>query len=281
MRVDRHESETSSWEVARRPARTELRPYLMAAPEGWAQMRGTTPELREVPFPGIPLVINIGEPWEVADEPGGQRVAERHDSFLAGLHTRPALVRGSREWACIELRFTPLGTHRLLGIPMHELANRTVALDDLVPGARELTDRVRDARSWAGRFDLVETFLLRRLVDSTLPSPGVQWSWEHLRRTHGLAPIGALADELGWSHRRLIARFRDQIGLAPKTLARVIRFDRAITALRSPGVRGLAEIALDCGYFDQAHLNRDFRELAGTTPTSFLAARLESGGVAA
>jgi transcriptional regulator GlxA family with amidase domain len=113
------------------------------------------------------------------------------------------------------------------------------------------------------------------------PSPGVEWSWQRLRRTGGRASIGALAAELGWSHRRLIVRFREQIGLAPKTVARVLRFDRAVAALGSSGSRGFAEIALDCGYFDQAHLNRDFRELAGTTPTAFRGSRLDSGGVSA
>jgi AraC-like DNA-binding protein len=141
--------------------------------------------------------------------------------------------------------------------------------------------RLRELNSWPERFDLVEAFLARRLADSVPPSPGVEWSWQRLRRTGGCASIGALATELGWSHRRLIARFREQIGLAPKTVARVFRFDRAVAALGSSASRGLAEIAFDCGYFDQAHLNRDFRELAGTTPTAFLGSRLDSGGVAA
>lgn len=109
----------------------------------------------------------------------------------------------------------------------------------------------------------------------------MEWSWQRLRGTGGRASIGALAAELGWSHRRLIARFREQIGLAPKTVARVLRFDRAVAALGSTSSRGLAEIAFACGYFDQAHLNRDFRELAGTTPTAFLGSRLRSGGIAA
>jgi AraC-like DNA-binding protein len=61
----------------------------------------------------------------------------------------------------------------------------------------------------------------------------------------------------------------------------VIRFDRAVTAIRASGVRGLAEIAFECGYSDQAHLNREFRELAGTSPTTFRAGRLDSGGIAA
>jgi AraC-like DNA-binding protein len=278
VRVERHDTESANWEVARRLPSPALRPYLLAAPEGWEQRRGHEVRLREVPIPGIPLILGLGAPWTVED-PDGR--AEPHDSFVAGMHTRPALVSGPSAWACIELRLTPLGAHRLLGLPMHELANRTIELDEVLPAAAELAERLRAMSSWPQRFDLVESFLTRRLVGSDPPSSGVEWSWHHLRRTYGRAPIGGLADELGWSHRRLIARFREQIGLTPKTLARVIRFDHAVTALRTPARRELAEIALDCGYFDQAHLNRDFRELAGTTPSAFVAAGLESGGVAA
>jgi AraC-like DNA-binding protein len=164
---------------------------------------------------------------------------------------------------------------------MSELANQTVELEHVLPQARELGERLREARRWSERFDLVDSFLTRRLADSRPTHPGIEWSWHHLYNTHGRAPIGGIAEALGWSHRRLIARFREQIGLTPKLLARVIRFDRAVTAIRASGVRGLAEIAFECGYSDQAHLNREFRELAGTSPTTFRAGRLDSGGIAA
>jgi AraC-like DNA-binding protein len=273
VRVERHETEASSWEVARRPAPAPLRPYLLADPEGWEQRRGRPAELREVPFPGVPLVFNLGEPWDVA--------SEQHDSFLAGLHTQPTFVRSHESWACIELRLTPLGTHRLLGRPMHELANRTVALADVLPGSEELDERLRESRSWPERFDLVENFLARRLAGSAPAVQAVEWSWEHLRRTGGTASIESLANEIGWSHRRFISRFREHVGVAPKTFARLIRFDRAVTALRASAKRGLAEIALECGYFDQSHMNREFRELAGTTPALLAARTTESGAVAA
>ena len=279
VEVERRETEEACWTVARRAPSPALRPYLLRSLEGWEQARGPAPLLREVPFPGVPLILNLDAPWAIADP--GARPAPR-DSFVAGMHAAATLVQGAPSWACIELRLTPLGAHRLLGRPMHELTNRTVELDDVLPRPRadELTARLRETASWSERFDLVEAFLACRLADSLPPSPGVEWSWHRLRRTGGRASIGELALELGWSHRRLISRFREQIGLTPKTVARVLRFDRAVTALRaSPG--RLVEIAFDCGYFDQAHLNRDFRELAGTTPTAFLGAMRESGGISA
>jgi AraC-like DNA-binding protein len=159
--------------------------------------------------------------------------------------------------------------------------NCVVELEDVLPGARELTDRLRDTRDWGERFDHVEAFLSRRLALSPAPSPEIEWSWRELARTGGSIQIAALVEELGWSPRRLIARFREQIGLAPKAAAEVIRFDRAAAALRSAEPPTFASLAYRCGSADQAHLNRAFRRFAGTTPSAFLTSLTEAGGVAA
>jgi AraC-like DNA-binding protein len=271
VRVERHETKTSAWELARRDASPGLRPYLGRALEGWAQTRGIAPHFREVPFPGVPLILSVASPWVV----GGRRL----ESFVAGLSTSPTIVQGREQWSCVELRLTPLGAYRLLGVAMSDLVDESVELEEVVPQVRELEERLHESLAWADRFDLVERFFLRRLADSRAPDPGVEWSWNRLRVTRGRAPIRGLVEELGWSHRRLVSRFREQVGLSPKRVARVIRFDHAVAALRNGG--DLAEIAYECGYADQAHLNREFGVLAGTTPTALRAAGLESGGLAA
>ncbi len=174
-----------------------------------------------MPFPGVPLIFNLGTPWEVD---GRQRL----DSFTAGLGTQPSTVCGEAAWACVELRLTPQGAHRLFAVAMHELANEAVDLDLLVPGARELEERLRETADWSERFDLVDAFLLRRLAAARPADPAVAWSWRPSPRDAGSdADRATIATELGWSHRRLISRFREQIGLTPKTVARVMRFDRA------------------------------------------------------
>jgi AraC-like DNA-binding protein len=264
-------------EIARHVPPAPLAPHVTGAIEGWEQTDGPRSHLREVPIPGVPVIVNLGSKWDI--ETDGRTVAL--DSFTGGLSTSPAIVHGASSWACVELRLTPLGARRLFGWPMHELTNMTVALEDVVPGTRQLVDRVRESPSWSDRFGLVDAFLLRRLSRSADPPPEIAWSWERLHASQGRASIGELAGELGWSHRRLIARFRDHIGLTPKTVARVIRFDRVVRQLRTPLRKSLADVAFDCGYFDQAHLNRDFREFADTTPASFVGAQRESGAIAA
>jgi AraC-like DNA-binding protein len=260
----------------RHRAPSHLRPYVFGAAEGWSQQAGAAVVLREVPFPGVPLVFDLGQLWKIKDSSAASW--RRLGSFVAGLSTTPTLVGSAESWACIELRLTPLGAYRLLALSMAELTDRTVELEDVLPGARELNERLRDAQEWSGRFDLVDTFLTRRLDASRPTLPELEWAWRLLYRSSGRLPIRLLTEELGWSQRRLIRRFREQIGLAPKALARVIRFDRAVNALRSSDARGLADVAFDCGYADQAHLNREFREFAGITPRAFVAAQLDSGG---
>lgn len=234
-----------------------LRPLLGQALEGWSLEGPRSVSYHELPFPGIPLILNLGSPWLVE--------GASLDSFLAGLHTRPTRVTGGRAFSCLELRLTPLGARRMLGLPLHELANGSHPLEELLPGARRLTARMRDARSWDERFDLLEVFFAGRMAD-TPPAPReLEWAWSQLIRSGGRVRVRGLAADLGWSPRRLIDRFRDHVGLPPKTVARVIRLDRAVSALRS-GQPRIAEVAAACGYADQAHLGRELRELGGITP---------------
>jgi len=107
-------------------------------------------------------------------------------------------------------------------------------------------------------------------------------AWSRLVSSGGRASIGAIVGEVGCSQRHLIAQFKEEIGLSPKTLARVLRFGRAVRIIKQKGGARLTEIAGDCGYYDQAHFSRDFREFAGVTPTELMASLLpDLGGFSA
>ena len=99
----------------------------------------------------------------------------------------------------------------------------------------------------------------------------VRWAWRRLVSSDGAVPIGLLARQAGWSHKHLITKFRQQIGLTPKTAARLLRFEHAWRQLSGGEPAHWDRLAADGGYADQSHLIREFREFTGGTPADFLA----------
>jgi AraC-like DNA-binding protein len=120
--------------------------------------------------------------------------------------------------------------------------------------------------------------LLRRAGDGPEPDPAIAWAWRQLVGAHGGVPVGVLADEIGWSRRHFATRFRQQVGLAPKVAARVLRFRHAVDRLSMPDAPDIAAVAAWSGYADHSHLVREFHELAGCAPTALLGAQLPDGG---
>jgi AraC-like DNA-binding protein len=274
MRISRHESPELRWEMARRRAHPALRRYVREY-TGYTESSSVPLRRREVPSPDVTLILSPSTELRTAQ--AGD--PERHGSFVAALSDRCALVEHDGFQEGVEARLTPLGAHALFGVPMHELTGRVVELDDLLgKGANDLVDRMWERPGWDGRLAFLDQAIANRVMQARELSPGVVWAWQRLRTTYGRAHVSALAEELGWSHRRLIARFREQVGMPPKTVGRILRFDRVARLLRNVEQPRLAELAYDCGYYDQAHLNRDFRDFAGTTPTEYIARRLPPGG---
>ena len=112
------------------------------------------------------------------------------------------------------------------------------------------------------------------------PHPEVVHTWDCLVASDDAIGVRDLADEVGWSRRHLTERFRAELGLAPKVMGRVLRFERSrnligVRAARDrDAVRTLADVAAVCGYYDQAHMTRDWNELAGCTPSVWMAEEL-------
>jgi len=285
-----HEDERERWSFALRaavvPLRGLVRGYCL-----FEERREPVPVHQHLPHPDATFLIGLGGRIEVQTPADPVRVLEPGQGFLAGLHTAPARTRSRCGQRGLQIELTGEGAHRLLGgAPMHPLANRGFGLDELLGGAgRELGQRLVDAAGDGGpeaaavAFDLLDRFLAGRLLGASRrePSAGVRFAWDALARSHGARPIGAIGRELGWSRKRLVAGFREQIGVAPKTAARLLRFDHAMTRWKARPERRWIDLALEAGYADQAHFAREVRALAGQTPTQ-LAARLlpGSGGFA-
>jgi AraC-like DNA-binding protein len=234
--------------------------------------RGAPVRRLETPGLRIVVILSLGPDIHVSG-------AGRCTSFVAGLHDAPTITEHDGVQDGLQLDLAPLAARRVFGRPLADLANRVVELEDVLgPRTGELLERLYDAAGPAARFALVEAELRRRLADAPPTPVGVRAALARVVATGGREPVGALAAELGWSRRHLGARVREELGLSPKTLARIVRFHAVTRRLEHEGGARLAEIALDCGFYDQAHLYRDFRAFAGTTPGDYVARLLPGGG---
>jgi AraC-like DNA-binding protein len=244
---------------------------------GWFEHMAQPLCRRELPTEVVPVIVSFGAPVRIFDQQDPHRWTD-FASFTTGAFDTYVLVGSSGPSGGLQINLSILGARFFLARPLAELTNRVVALEDLLGvSAERFADQLRDARSWDQRFDIADRELRPRILAAASPPPAIIWTWRRLVESHGRASVGRIVEEVGWSQKHLVARFREHIGLAPKSLARVLRFGRAVEVIKSAAPGGklrLADLALDCGYYDQAHFARDFRAFAGITPSELIASAL-------
>jgi AraC-like DNA-binding protein len=231
----------------------------VAAYYGFEELSAQPMRRREGPGRHVVLVVSFGEEWLI----DGERVT----SFAGGLHERQVTTEHAGRSFGMHVDLTPPAAHRLSRLPLHVLANSVVPLDEFL-GDPSLPDRLWSAGGWEARFRLLDELLARRLAAAPPAPAEVDWAWQRLVETDGRIRIGTLTHELGWSRKRLAAAFREHVGLPPKKVARLLRFDRA-RSLAAAGGPDWTRIAVDCGYYDQSHLINEFRTITGRTPETF------------
>ena len=243
---------------------------------GYTQHDCTLGLHRGLPSRHVTLVISLGAPVRIVGMPGDQSPAELH-GFVGGMHTSSAVIAQDAKQSGIHIELHPLGVRSLLGLPSAELSGYVVGLGEL-GSARlaALPERLREAKTWAGRFAILDRVFLTEAVDAAGPPREIGWAWQRMLADGGTGTVSALADEIGWSRRHFSERFRGELGLSPKQAARVLRFERACNALRRRPGTDLAELAVSCGYYDQPHLTNEWRALAGCSPGVWIAEELPS-----
>ena len=193
---------------------------------------------------------------------------------VTGIFSRSAVVQAPRRpCRVLGARLRPAGAWSLLALPLCQLAELTADLGHLLGRAGDdLAEQCHDAGSGTERVRRAVAWLGRQLErpDARRADPAVHWIARRIADTGGTRPIAALRAETGLTDARLISLFREQVGVTPKRLARIHRFDRALALLTREGGT-LASVAQRTGYFDQPHMNAEFREMAGLTPGEFLA----------
>jgi AraC-like DNA-binding protein len=222
---------------------------------------------RHLPSGEAAILVNLGAPHTVASAFGPPLIVGQGAVAVMGVHDHPfrTVAGGAKE--LIVIRLQPTAARALLGAPMGELANRWLALKDIDPPlAAELLERIDAVSGWRERFEAAERVVGARLAAGRHRPETAVWAWETIRRRGGRLSITALARAAGVSHRRLIGQFADAVGQTPKTAARVARFNSVLRAMRRRKRAAGADMALEFGYADQAHMIAEFRAFAGATP---------------
>ena len=239
--------------------RRDPAPPLAARVTSYYGFEVETPEpvrQREGPGTDVVVILTFEEHWLID--------GARHTSFVAGLHDRQVTTEHPGRSLGMQVNLDPLAARALVGVPLHELAGLAVPAEQILDPF--LVERLANTPGWDARFALLDETLAPRLADAH-PSREVAWAWQRLRETQGRVAVGELAAGLGWSRKRIVARFRDEIGLPPKAVARLLRFEHA---RELAGTMPWGELAFECGFSDQSHLIAEFRRITGRTPETFL-----------
>ncbi|WP_433543752.1 helix-turn-helix domain-containing protein (plasmid) [Streptomyces sp. CA-294286] len=226
------------------------------------------------PGRSLTAVISLSDPLEVAASVDDGSPVARFDSVTGGLMCRSVAIHHDGRLHGVQVSLTPLGARAVYGVPAAALAHRLIPLDELLGTLGvELTDRLRAATTWTARFAVLDELLLRAVGrgagNDRAPGtrPEVAEAWRRLVAARGRVQVGAVAAELGWSRRYLAERFRGEVGLSPKTFARVLRFEYAHELATARAPLPWADVATASGYADQAHLVREWRAFTGRPPT--------------
>jgi AraC-like DNA-binding protein len=246
------EDRSGCGEAVGRLPRRSLRPWL-AGYSGFRAAGDGYLRRRMLPLDVTTVIIDFARPVAVITGPRHTPLVYDQDDWRYG----------------VAIGLTPAGVAAFLGLPVPELVGATLGAETLLGRrAYELADRLGGLPDWPTRFAVLDGLLAGWLRPRDTDAL-VTRAWWRLHESPGRLTIGALAGELGVSRRRLEVGFRRHVGLAPKTVARIARFQYAVHLLtrRTAG----PAVAAECGYADQPHLTREVRALAGITPTELCA----------
>jgi AraC-like DNA-binding protein len=283
--ITRWETDRSVHETAVRDAagaaRNAVRGYV-----GYEERLISPMVRREIARCGIALILAFGDRLDVRDGTDSMRGPTRSlGAFVVGSQSHASLTDLGGHQHGVQVELSAAGAVGLFG-QVRDLNDMVIPIDEALGrwGAR-LVEQLGNAVTWEERFVLLDdVFATRPLLDgngtSDAISSEVSWLRRQLVATGGQARIEPLMDETGWSRRVVTERFHTQLGLSPKSYARILRFQRAVGLL--DGVRNgrtLADVAMECGYYDQSHFTRDCVALAGCSPSALMAESAGAPGV--
>ena len=236
---------------------------------------------RGLPSPALTLVLTFDEPVISGFEASGQDASTSH-LVLGGLHTRPAYISQPKAQSGIQLAVRPLALRQLFGLPASELREQAVdARDVLGAGAERLREQLAGLVTWPERFAALGAYLRENTAEVTSgPRPEVVEAWKWIAWHRGTGSMSALARHVHLGERQLTSVFKAELGVSPKAVSRLMRFEHArqriARAVSAGAPLDLAAVAHTSGYYDHSHLVRDFRQYAGSSPSRWIGEELRN-----
>ncbi len=244
----------------------------------WYARAGNVAHRREriLPTGCTQVIFNLAREY-VLDCPEGLPDVRRPPALVVGARSVYEIVDTSDMADLIGIVFSPGGFTPFAFDAAHHFSNRTVALDSIwAADTGPLRDRLREIESPHVRLQCLEQFLAARFIsqiDRRARPPQIQFALRFFAHNPGVASVRETARQIGWSERRFSQVFGEEVGLTPKVWCRIQRFQHAVRQLHAGANIRWAELALDCGYYDQSHFANEFRAFSGVDATTYSANR--------
>ena len=223
------------------------------------------------------IIVNLrDEPIRIYDPHNLSEGKSFGLAVLSGARSTPFVIDTAQEDRVFGIEFQPGGSFPFFRIPSSEFADGDVSLEYLWRDAtNELRERLLEAPDVDSMFVLTQRFLMRQVVRPFELHPGVAFALHRFCSRSPHISVASVLDCIGLSHRRFVQLFHNQVGLTPKSFSRVQRFQRVLRMVHRAHEIDWSGVALDCGYYDQAHFIHDFQEFSGLTPTIYAARATE------
>lgn len=228
---------------------------------------------RVLPNGCVQVILNLHRDY-LLDCPEGARDRRMAPALIVGARSVYEMIDSSDLADLIGVVFQPGGFSAFASDAVDLFSNRSIALKDIWGSdAQRLRERLRATSTPHSRLPMLEAFLGARLCGARAKNPMVEFALQRLGRNPGITTVREVACETGWSERRFSQVFREEVGLSPKVWCRIQRFQQAVRRLHAGGDLPWAELALDCGFYDQSHFANEFRAFSGIDATTYSARR--------
>jgi AraC-like DNA-binding protein len=244
----------------------------------WYAQAGSVAHHRErvLPTGRTQIILNLARDF-LLDCPEGQPDQRMPPTLVVGARSVYEIVDSSDMADLIGIVFNPGGFAPFVADAAHLFSNQSVALSHVWGSqANLLRDHLREVHSPHRRLQFLEQFLTARFaprLERRQRPDQIQFALRYFAHNPSIASVGETSRRIGWSERRFSQVFREEVGLSPKVWCRIQRFQRAVHQLHAGSDIRWAELALDCGYYDQSHFANEFRAFSGVDATTYSANR--------